>query len=632
MIDKLRRDRRYVRSLLFLVFTASILAWAANFLSAGFPWGVDDGVKRVTARQFTSTGFKSCLIIPSDNSFSEDFFPIAEPYVEPTTGGFRSIFPSFFPALGGIFFALFGYFGFYLLPAFSLMALLALFSGRFLKAEPISIKTWSILILAGPLLFYGMTFWEHAFALLMTIPVVYALSKKEVPLSRWLIAGISFGLAVYLRPETALMFPIAAAIIVLRIPREIKAAGVLTAGVIASLSFAGLFEYYATGTFLPEQIFFNLGLSLESFNLSGRVRSLFLFIFNFPGYPKLALMVLISLVVLALITRKWLIAALGIPILSIVALVQAYTGESAFAITASSQGLFFAFPWIIISLIPVKGVKKLDNPYFILGWCFIIFAYLFGPDSAGMHWGPRFIFPALIPLVCYSVSVLKSLPPAQVKWFMIVSGTAVLLNAAVSVQALSERGRVLHEVDNLIRDSGSEILILDRWHQGADMEPLWGKMDIGWAQVDGDREELLVALEERAYSGGICWIQSGDEYDLEKYPVIVESSDELPSYAGWGGNLHLVYLAGLDDLRWGNLYWHTGLRRAETGQLSEALEYLQKAAAIFPASADIYYNLAVCYGQMGHTRKAISQLKEALKLNPAHTAARVLARRLGIIP
>jgi len=210
---------------------------------------------------------------------------------------------------------------------------------------------------------------------------------------------------------------------------------------------------------------------------------------------------------------------------------------------------------------------------------------------------------------------------------MFVSGLGALLFAAGSVLSLAQRGQAGGEVLREIKRMDAQVLVLDRWHAGADLEPLWGEQNLAWIQGRGDLEELLIKLQDRRM-GDFGWLQLDDNYDLKEYPLQIQGQRSLPNFAGWNGRLLDISLAETTDPRWGQIYWHAGLRRAEKEELSSALSFLKKAVAALPENANLRYDLAVCLGKMGFIGEAIEELRDVRRMDPRHEAAGELLRQL----
>src|SRR5205085_1453758 len=118
-----------------------------------------------------------------------------------------------FPLISAPFIRWFGLRGAYVLPAAGFLGILVGCAWLAVALDRTR-KPSVVLVVAGlatPLLFYGLEFWEHslalAFAVSATAMLVVSFEKKRgAAMSLALGAGVAFGLAVNLRPETAWVF------------------------------------------------------------------------------------------------------------------------------------------------------------------------------------------------------------------------------------------------------------------------------------------------------------------------------------------------------------------------------------------------------------------------------------------
>ena len=66
------------------------------------------------------------------------------------------------------------------------------------------------------------------------------------------------------------------------------------------------------------------------------------------------------------------------------------------------------------------------------------------------------------------------------------------------------------------------------------------------------------------------------------------------------------------------------------GKLDESVATLEKIVADRPSWKDAHYNLAVAYYKQKKYQSALESLKEELKLNPNHEAARTLLHKISL--
>ncbi len=636
-----KRDRRFVRSLFVCGLAALTLALCGDLLSGGLPWGVDDGVKRLMARQWVASGGRD-LALPAEDSplVNEQLYPVPPPFAERTDAGFRGVFPALFPILGGILYAVFGSFGWYLLSALSLIALLV---GADKLCDGISVKRariWVLLLIVSPLLFYSLTFWEHPLALICLLPLLFAVrGSLDAPRS-WMIAGFCAGAAVYLRVETLLILPFLLIVprgVVLTFARRCANFGL---GFIPAGMFAVVVEKVWAGRWIPAQVGVNLRLSGALFRITERGEKILAFLFNAPipwiGYAA----GVGGIVLLSLILRRPFLIFIGLPILSVIAHLYGLVRYGAFGMTAFSQGLFLALPWIGLSLAKIEGERRGSDPFLVAGWGFIALFYLIAPDQPGMHWGPRFLFPALIPLGLRTARVISRWDRRKARWVVLACGIAAVLAAGLGVAALVQRGAAGSRVKAMIHSAQMSVLIVDQWTAGADLEPLWGTKSLkgcgSYTMVRvagaGDLEELLIALQGKANHSAIGWLKQREDLRIEDYPLTIEARTALPGSAGWKGELLLGSKTESGDPRWGRLFAHAARRRAERGDLEEALCYFRKALKVLPEDADLHYDLAICLGRMGRISEAEQELEKTLRIQPDHQPARELWGKIRAVP
>jgi hypothetical protein len=616
---------------LFLLWAAITLGIAClGFaLSEGYPWGVDDGVKRLAARSFAASGWTSTVIPGTFASGQyEGFFPLPPPFVEPYGAGYRGIFPVLWEALGGMGYFLFGGFGFYLLPA-AAWAAVSVFLYQLLRRSFTSgLSLWAVLLVSTALLFYGLTFWEHGLSLLLLLPLFRWIGEKGDGRGEF-SAGVGLGGAAALRPEALLLLPLIW-ILPLRVRTVcFRRVLMLTVGAVTVLSVAAALERFLNGRWFAAQAPLNLGLWFAG-GFFRRLNDTFLLFFNSPIPALYYALALGLLIVVCGKVRLLLWSALGISVLATGSLSLGVFRYGFFGVTAYSQGLFFAFPWMVVSWFKVRGKPLLRDPYWILGWGYLLLAYLGGPDRAGMHWGARFLFPAAIPLVIRTAQVLKGERAVARGITMLSLGLASAAFAGAGIGAAGERGSATGNVIETIKKAQVETLVLTRWHEGADLEPLWGNVDLFWVKGQGDAEEWLIRYAEEFSGAKIGWLNADGTVRWSGLPVDVTVTHRLPGRGGWKGEWVEIRPVSMDDTRWGEIYWHAARRRVEKRKPVEAKAMFEAAVERMPKDADLRYDYAVCLGQLGETSRALEQLDEALRLKPDHGPAGELRRRLGL--
>ncbi|MCX6641004.1 MAG: tetratricopeptide repeat protein [bacterium] len=622
---------RIIRPLFICCLTALLAAFSAYRFSVGYPWGVDDGVKRLMAEGFASSPSLTLqLPLQSPRALSAQFFPIPYPFVSPTGAAYCGIFPALWPLLGGILYLLCGEFSFYLLPAlaFTLFLWLAYRSLLELTMHRL-IAQWGVLILAATLVFYGFTYWEHVLALIFLMPLFNWLLRQDDLDRKTVLTGVAFGAAISLRLEAALLYPL---IWLLTFPRPGKKWKIilrLTSGMAASLASAALLERVFAGRWFSPQISVNLNLANDGTGFS--LASIPGLVFSSPLPPAYFAAGLLIAAVLGLLFKKIPGFAIGLPSLAIVSMLfPLLLRGTVFKMTAFTQGLFFAFPWIGLTITRPRSV--VERRFLMLGFGSILLTYLIGMKHPGMHWGPRFLFVALTPLVFVAALNLRRMPRKSARLLIVLTALSAILYGSLSLAVLHERGSACAQLDQLIRKGKARIIITERWHEGADLEPLWKDKTLLWVKGLGDIEELLIGFEDQNILDSLGWLHSSGQIDPATLPVSIQSTRALEGGAGWVGEYLEFRLNGREDKRWAELYWHAARRRTEAGQLSAGADFFRKALLVTPRNPDLHYDLAVCLGKMGDTVAATSELRAALSLNPQHNAAGSLLRQLGGIP
>jgi len=624
--------------LLVLIIAGLTVVVVAQFLSRGLPWGIDDGVKRLMARQWIQSGGRSVAFVLDGGSLEERrHFPIPPPFAEPAENGFRTVFPALFPAVGGCLRSLLGDAGIYLLPSFGFVLLLFFFVKSLRGFSDQAGRLGAAFIIGCSLYFYALTFWEHTLALLCLLPLMNVLiHRPNSGRSSWRWAGAALGVAISLRLETALLIP--PLLVVLQIMDPVPANRwsslrnclfPLLLGCVAVLIALCSFEYFAAGRFVPPQAGVNLALAFQGRNFLGHLERIFAMLLNSPMEAWLYGLLLLLALAISIIMRSPLIFACLLPLLSLALLIWGWLEKGAFGLVSQSQGLFFALPWLGIILLGKRSRKQPPDAFTVLGGGYVILLYLLAPNQPGLHWGPRFLFPALLPLLFRSVIVLQEMP--SLRWrrtLMTLTAAAAIVSGSASVAALAERGSAGARVASVIREQNLNWLAANRWHVGADLEPLWTELRVAWTPELGSLEELLISASQKGDSLRLGFLWQNAQLDADQLPLQIEGRIELPQRAGWGGELLTAGLTDSSDRRWGGVYWHAARRRAEANDFPEALWYLEKAAGLAPQNPDILYDRAVCLGRMGRIDEAILTLERVLALNPHHEAGQNLRRRL----
>jgi len=607
-----------------------LLAMTGYSLTGGYPWGIDNGVKRIAARSFSESGFQSVLINPqSANQFGSGYFPIPQPFVQQTeSGNFQMIFPSLWAEIGGFAYRLIGGFG------FSLVSALCFVLFTFYLFKLLRYRVGNQLALAGTVivglstLFYGITFWEHNLALLLILPLVFLFQKEAPKFTSLFFAGLAAGISSYLRPEM-LLFSILALIVLLLLKRLNGKYLLLTAcGILMALILMSMLEKVTCQRWYPPQGWYNLHLSFTSSNLLNKFSDSMNLFLDSPIPLSWFASLITALILTSFFSKRIIILGIGLPLLVVAATGLALISNTPYALIASSQGLLYAIPWIVIGFLPVKGEKIWNDPLFWIGGLFLIGIYTLGLDTAGMHWGPRFVLPATLPLILRTLRVMDQLPKNTSRILFASFGLVAVLQASLGIAAIIQRAQTNRQIMKTIGDTECDLVVLQRWYEGADLEPLWGKKDLVWANGKASFEELLIKLKTENYQE-FCLVGEKEMNWIDTFPLESVAVYGEFRQAGWNCFLQKVKLLN-KDRRWAEIYWHSALRTAEKKKWDDAFTLFEQALQYDSQNPDLLYDYAVCLGRAGFVQEAMYNLRKVLAIDPQHQAARALADQLGM--
>ena len=203
-------------------------------------WINDCGNKALVAERLLESGFRQADFAQPGLSVDPEgrWFPIPPPFSLRRGAEFVSAYPLAYPALAAPGLAVWGARGLRLpaaLGAAVAAALLAAWLAPVLGSAG-ALAAGLVLGLATPLLFYGVTVWEHAPATALALAGWILLSRPK-PLA-WCAAGALTGLACWLREEMALMvLAVIAAALLARAPlRRVAAFAACAAAPLAALA------------------------------------------------------------------------------------------------------------------------------------------------------------------------------------------------------------------------------------------------------------------------------------------------------------------------------------------------------------------------------------------------------------
>ena len=338
-----------------------------NFLRPSDAFFSGDGGLKLTQIQQLRAGRSGILIdrtVPPwvRDAWDAGFFPFHAPFVREKDGRVYSVFPVYYPALNVPLYSLLGFRGLLILPMLALLILWIRFAALLReRIESIFARLTALVFVsaAAPLLIYGMIFWEHAPAVLLSyfgLEFFIRSLDENTPASGTrgaLVFGFIAGCASWLRPETIAFNAGLTAILLLSAPGARRK---------AVLFFAGAMALSTGGFFLANTLIYGTPLGLHSSELAGQMRGA-------RGLGD-------SLGILAHMSRE-LIA-------------------------------YYAIVLPLIAFLPAMFRRRGESPYFALGLVMLLFmasASLVLPNAGARQWGPRYLMP-LVPLIAYMTALL----------------------------------------------------------------------------------------------------------------------------------------------------------------------------------------------------------------------------------
>lgn len=401
--------------------TAVLLAGLAAGLPADTFYTGDPGVKLVAARNAIARP-TSPLEIPLP-SLGGERLPYLDPFFAIHNDHAHPITSELFPLASAPFIAAFGTRGAYLLPAAGF--LLALAAGAWLgllldpRRDPALIVATAVL--TTPLLFYGLEFWEHAPAVGLTAlaAALFVASTQPRASHAWfpLAAGVLFGLAALMRPETIWFAgAVMAAATWLPEPPGARRTGLALAGLAAALAPLAVYALAHFGTLLTPHLAGNPALWA-------------------PGW----------LARRATLLRTWLVSI----------------GPATAWITV---------PALAVALIPLpRGFDRGGRGFLaVTAALAAALIWLTAPNDGGAQWGPRYLLAVSVPLAILAADALQMLAHGRrtigiaALMLVLVSGAAVQRLAYQRLRGTKQTyGQVLTLVEATSRAGGH--VVTDLW-------------------------------------------------------------------------------------------------------------------------------------------------------------------------
>ena len=168
-------NKKYLIVYFVLLVSLGYLIFLACSIHEGIFYAGDQALKSLQVKQIAAGyGFKYLHLDQPDwvkSIWASGFFPLQPPFFYPSPNGYLIVYPPLFQIFTAFFYAHFGSPGLYILPMLCTLILLG-WTVQLLKRcgiTPLYIAlAIFILVFCSPLMLYGVMFWEHLPAVLLS--------------------------------------------------------------------------------------------------------------------------------------------------------------------------------------------------------------------------------------------------------------------------------------------------------------------------------------------------------------------------------------------------------------------------------------------------------------------------------
>ena len=482
---------------------ASMVLLMAGLPANGFYSG-DAGVKVIAAR--------SALAHPR-RPFDIDLptiggrpVPRVDPMIVPHDDHAHVLQSPVFPVVSAPLIAAFGLRGAYILPAVSFVLMVPLLEAMRRVATPSTppVVVSGVALIANPLFFYSLEFWEHAPAVALLAGCTVLIWKsagvattapgrlRPDTIGLCLAAGALGAVAVLLRPEAALYLT---ALLIARRP-TIPAALAFAAGAAVVVGPLSIASYVHSGSFLGTHLTNTLAPMSREW-LSSRVSRITAWLWPHSIVEGLAI---------ACLAIAWLAGRFGLSLRARQTI--GLIGVVAVALLAARgeldrDSVWQAFPVAALALVPVaaQGLRPLR----ILAGLAAVLVVLTATHDGGAQWGPRFLLIIAAPLMLLAATAIAELAaPGSWRWARVTLTVVVLVAALLTTRAAYRelRGaknvyaRIVAATDSLTRPG--EPIVTNVWWFDQVVAPLYGTRTFLYVP---DRTNVVETLRELAAAG-----------------------------------------------------------------------------------------------------------------------------------
>ena len=393
----------------------AVAGW--TLLPAGGFWINDEGIKYLQAMAISASPDRSSEVrLDFSPAETGGLLPHTPVYLWQTSRGYRFLYPDYFARLASRAHGLAGETGMRLVALVAGLVAVGAWTLAAGRHAPRAAPFVPLLVLGSPWMFYHWVFWEHAIALAaQTVSlVVFLWGWRRRRLDALVLAGSALGLCAFLRGELAL-YGVALALAFGLAFRDWRRPAAFVFGV--AIPLAGLLVLNAQQWGHPLGLHY-AGLSLAA-TMRGAtrwqtIRTLMVGMSAQPATAMTAVAGILGVIGLSARRERGLAAmgfAVGLGAAVIVrrqflALPDPFAALVGFASLAALTpilfvGLAVGFAW---RSGPRRRALALTTVLFLLG---AAFSYS-SASAAGIHWGPRLLLPALVPMVVLAAERLAA--------------------------------------------------------------------------------------------------------------------------------------------------------------------------------------------------------------------------------
>lgn len=580
-------------------------------------WTIDDGVKRIAAEngqgfwreRLADDSLRARLPEPAD------FPALHPPFAERVNGGF-----------------LFGF-----SPWSRLLTRGTLAVGEhFYRFAPAltAVLLWIVLEAAGipfaflllPLTFYALVPWEHGLSWLLAWPSIGLTLNGQHKTATLFVSGLLLGLAVALRPETAVLALVLGAYwgyqVWLKRARFSSGAWWML-GIAASV--IGLVLWHAFTSAESPWIQLRLNLSGNVSNnglewLNTRLTAVYGSLLRMDGNGWMSALLIAGLIVGVLLLHRgenkkapvwW---GLGLMLALAAIGLQTYRLWSSplpplTLLTANS--LIAACPWVLLSALPpYRGRNAL-----LLAAVSVTLVILISPVWEGVHWGPRLLL-FVLPLLLVDLVQTERHRTRLFAALIVLS----LVPAASSAVLVWARGTETAERARLVEPYLGSVVICPTMSLCADLAPLWPGREFFTAADPRELRQLLIGMRAAGVDTAWLHLDAKDPLYVKTFP---DAKPVRPSLmvVTQGRTLYRTFwrtyelLLNRGDSSWAEILETEAGRLLLDNRPEDALRLQEEAMRMTSNSAPGCSNLALIYSALGKTDEARAAAMTALTLD-----------------